>query len=422
LNKTKAAARKLNFTKRSLEALPARTEGGRNTVFDFHTPGLGFTVFPTGVRTFFHLRLVRGYPQRTTIGRFPEVSVEQARGKASELNASLAKWKLNNYAGGTPFDSRRDLTLQELTDQYVEKQIRIHASRPDRAAEAVEWRINKYLSSWKNRKLGSIRKADVVELHDQLGRDCGQTNANRTVQMLRTMFYWAEDAEIWQGVNPAARIKMFHEEKRSRFLQPNELPLFFNALSKEKNPDFIDFVNLALWTGARRGDILSMRWEDISLEDNRWDVPHPKNRTPYSVPLTPEAVAILQNRMLRISESPWVFPSGGKTGHVVDLRKPWERLLKTANLNDANLRQHDLRRTLGSYQATLGTNLTIIGKSLGHRSLAATQVYAQVNLDTVRNSVMAATRTMIAASKPKPISKLTPLLKHKALKAGRSDG
>ena len=67
-----------------------------------------------------------------------------------------------------------------------------------------------------------------------------------------------------------------------------------------------------------------------------------------------------------------------------------------------NLRQHDLRRTLGSYQAAGGTSLGIIGKSLGHKSLAATAIYAQLDLDPVREAVLTATRTMIAASKKKP--------------------
>jgi len=77
-------------------------------------------------------------------------------------------------------------------------------------------------------------------------------------------------------------------------------------------------------------------------------------------------------------------------------------LLKRAGLADKDLRQHDLRRTLGSYQAAGGTSLGIIGKSLGHKSLAATAIYAQLDLDPVRESVLSATRTMIAASKKKP--------------------
>jgi len=422
LPKTRKPTHKLNFTKRSLELLPVRNDGGRLTVFDEHTAGLGFTVFPSGVRSFFHLRLVRGYPQRTTIGRFPDLSVEQARGKASELNTALAKWRLNGYAGETPFETRHDPTLDDLATQYVERQIRAHAAHPDRAAKAVEWQVAKYLASWRNRKIGSIRKADIVGLHERLGRECGKPTANRTVQMMRAMFYWAEEAGLWQGVNPAAGVKFFHESKRTRFLQPDELPRFFATLAKEKNVDLRDFVNLAMWTGARRGDVFSMRWENVSLDDNRWQVPDPKNRTPYSVPLTPEAIEILEARKGRAKDSPWVFPSRGRTGHIVDLKSAWRKLLERAHLGDKDLRQHDLRRTLGSYQAAQGTNLNIIGKSLGHTSIAATQIYAQLNLDPVRASVMSATRTMIAASKKKPKQLKALEAKTNQLNTGRANG
>jgi integrase len=387
-------------------------------VFDKNTAGLGLVVFPSGIRSFFHLRFVRGYPQRTTIGRFPEVSVEQARGKASELNAALSNWKLSGYRGETPFETKRDPTLDHLATQYVEKHVKAHASRPEHAAKSANWQFAKYLGSWRNRKVGSIRKTDVLELHDRLGRETGKHTANRTVQFLRALFYWADEAGIWQGVNPATGIKLFHEAKRTRFLQPTELPQLFAALTKETNIDLRDFVNLAMWTGARRGDILSMRWANLFLDDNRWQVPDPKNRTPYLVPLTPEAIKILRDRWEFVQNSPWVFPSRGRTGHVVDLKAAWRKLLQRAKLD--GLRQHDLRRTLGSYQAAQGTSLKIIGESLGHKSLAATQVYAQLNLDPVRASVMSATRTMIAASKKPTGQRTVSKTKRKQLTAEHS--
>jgi integrase len=348
------------------------------------------------------LRFVRGYPQRTTIGKLEEVSIEEARGRADELNAGLARWKLVNYNGASPFQTRRDPTLDDLVDHYVEKHVKAHAARPERAEKDIDWKVEKYLESWRTRKAGSISKADVVDLHARIGSKSGRHSANRVVQFLRALFYWAKKAGISDGENPAAGVTLFHEPKRTRYLEPIELPLFFLALRKEKNVDLRDFVNLAMWTGARKNDVLSMRWESVSVDDNRWLIPDPKNRTPYTVALTPEAVAILRDRKKGSKDSPWVFPSRGRTGHIVDLKTAWKKLLKRAGLTGKDFRIHDLRRTLGSYQAAQGTSLNIIGKSLGHKSLAATQIYAQLDLDPVRASVMSATRTMIAASKKKP--------------------
>lgn len=398
--KTKRTPEKFHFVKEKLSTLRTRPKEDRRIVFDEHTAGLGLVVFPSGTRTFFHLKYVNSYPRRTTIGRFPDLSIEQARGKASELNSKFARWKMDGFAGESPLVKRQSPTLADLAAQYVEKHLRQHAARPGKAAEAVEWQIGKYLASWKNRKAGSIRKTDVVSLQEEIGEKHGKTTANRVLQTLRAIFNFAKDGELYAGENPATRVKLFHEEKRTRFLQPDELGKLFRALKKESNRDLCDFVNLALWTGARRGDVLSMRWVDVFLDNNRWEVPHPKSRRPYNVALTPEAVAILRNRRKRTKESQWVFPGSGETGHLVNLKSAWRKLLKRAKIT--GVRIHDLRRTLGSYQAAQGTSLQIIGKSLGHQSVQATQIYSQLNLDPIRESVMAATRAMLAAGKKKP--------------------
>src|ERR1019366_4763923 len=115
--------------------------------------------------------------------------------------------------------------------------------------------------------------------------------------------------ELWTGQNPAAKIRLFHEEKRQRFLQPDELPRLFMALKEEPSRDLADFTLLALWTSARKADVFGMRWEDVRLDENRWDIPDPKNREPYPVPLTPEAVQILRDRLsTRKDDNPFVFP------------------------------------------------------------------------------------------------------------------
>ncbi len=398
-------AHKVNFTKRVLAALPVPRDDDRLIVFDTQTAGLGFVVFSSGVRSFFHRRLVRGVAQRTTLGRFEDLSIDQARGEASKLNARIAAWKLSAYRGESPFEKRQDAgTFGDLVEKYIERHVRGHASHPERAIQEVRWAVNKHLASWKNRKLDAVSRNDVVNLHEAVGRK-HKVTANRLVQLIRRVYNWAAapDVGLHRGENPARHIKLFHESKRTRFLKPAELPLFFTALRQEANAALRDYVNLALWTGARRSDVLSMRWQDLGLDDNRWEIPHPKNRNPYIVPLTPEAVKILRDRRALANGSEWVFPSKrGRAGHIANFKRSWKKLLSRAGLADKDLRQHDLRRTLGSYQAARGTSLGIIGKSLGHRSLAATAIYAQLDLDPVRESVMSATRAIIKASKKKP--------------------
>jgi integrase len=390
---------RFNFTLRAIASKPTPTKK-RATYHDERVPELGLMIQPTGHRSYYWFRKVRGIGTWRTIGSVGDVTIEQARNKARGFSTQAGTWKISGYQVDNPFEKRPgEPTFNEVVEDFIERHVKGHAKRPEAAEKGLRWQVDKYLSSWKNRKIGTIRRDDVMELHRKLGEPHKYT-ANRTLQLVRALFYWARDEKGWNGKNPAAHIKLFHEEKRKRFLQPDELARLFTALRKEPNPDLRDFVNISLWTGARRGDVLSMRWQDISLTDNRWSVPDPKS-DPYTIPLTTEAVTILRDRLRRrVNDASWIFSSHGRTGHLVNLKKPWKKLLERAKIND--LRIHDLRRTQGSYQAGQGTSLLVIGKSLGHKTTAATQVYAQLQLDPVREAMAAANQTMSTAMRRRP--------------------
>jgi integrase len=125
-----------------------------------------------------------------------------------------------------------------------------------------------------------------------------------------------------------------------------------------------------------------------------WCIAKTKNGTAQTVTLSPEAVTVLKSR--KAGEGEFVFPGEGKTKHIVEPKKAWAALLKAAGIE--NLRIHDLRRTLGSWQARTGASLPIIGKSLNHKTHQATAIYARLDLDPVRQSVNTATAAMMEAA------------------------
>jgi integrase len=139
-----------------------------------------------------------------------------------------------------------------------------------------------------------------------------------------------------------------------------------------------------------------MRWPEIAWERATWTIPAEKAKEDEAIDIALSAVAlrILEKRRAE-STSEWVFPGRGRTGHLMEPKTAWKRIVDRASLQD--LRLHDLRRTLGSWQAATGASLPIIGKSLGHKSIAATQIYARLNLDPVRESVRRATDAMLLA-------------------------
>jgi len=397
---SESAAIRFHFTEREVARIKPPSEK-RSSYRDTEVRELGLLVQPSGFKSYFWFRKVRGRGVWKTIASTADVPLDQAREQAKSWSVAAATWKRGGYKEEeNPFGRpRQEPTFEMVVDAYISRHLRAHANHPDRAEKDARWTLDKYLSQWKSSKLGEISRTKVRQLHDNLGKKNGRYTANRVLQFLKTTFNFGISQEMWRGENPAAGIKLFHEAKRTRFIQQDEMPRLFEALKTEENPDLVDFVLLSLSTGARKSDVTGMRWQDVQLDDNRWQVPSPKNNVPYTIALPREAVKILKNRQ-RNRVNDWVFPSHGKSGHLMGLKRRWAELLKRAGIE--NLRQHDLRRTFGSWQATGGASLIVIGKSLGHSSLGATAIYSQLALDPVRASVESAVSDMFAAGKKRP--------------------
>jgi integrase len=381
--------KRFHFTKKRIDALPAPTNGERAYFYDDQVRGLTLAVSPLGKKSFVLYRKVAGRPERITIGPYPDLTIEQARGQAQHMNSVIAQ-------GGNPAAERRsvraEMTLQELFDTYLT----LYAKERTRSWKHTEGLFKQHFHRWSLRKLSSINKADVVALHAYIGRTSGQYAANRAVELLRAMFNRASNDWGLEAPNPAAGVRAFKERKRERFLDGTELPRFFKALSEEPNETIRDYIFVSLLTGARRSNVEQMKWQEIDWTRAEWLIPAEKAKgdEPIRIALHPTTLEILMRRQAE-ARSEWVFQGKGRTGHLVDEKSAWKGILNRASLTD--LRLHDLRRTLGSWQAATGASLPIIGKSLGHSSLRATEVYARLNLDPVRAAVTKAVDAMMLA-------------------------
>ena len=399
---------KLNFTKKALANLAPGEK--RYNIFDTGVSGLGVAIYPSGQKTFFHLKKVQGWPERTTIGTFRDLSVENARSSASGLNHKFATWKANDYQGQAPREKRsRVPTLGEVLHHYCEHHLAANAKNAAAATKYAHWQFDFYLASWRNRPLGSITRKDVRDKHADIGAVHGHVSANRAATFIRTLFNHAvhPDIALWEGANPARNPKkfLFHEESRERTIERREAPNFFKQLANEPHRDLRDFILLALSIGARRGSILSMRWDQIDWQRGLWTIPSPKSRKknakPHILPLTKFAVAVLK---ARDDKSEWVFPgkkSKDKTKdrHLTTVKKPWAKFLKRTGIG--NLRVHDLRRSLATAEGETGASTELIQRTLGHTDdSAATRIYDRSQRqDDVRGAQNAGFRALLAAGK-----------------------
>jgi len=423
------------FTVPTLNSLKAPLKGTivyKDTKADF----LSLYITSTGIKTFFVRKRIKGRDQRLVIGRYPIFSIEQARRKALIFCGTIADRK--DPLEEARKEKQNKKTFGQHCNEYMERYSKLHK----KSWKYDEYEINQYLSDWFPKRLSDIKKSDVESKHEKIGRENGKTHANTIVRRISALFNKAIEWG-WEGINPAKGVKKFKERSRDRFIMPNELPYFLEALREEQNEDLRDYITLLLMTGARKTNAKMMRWEEISVELKQWRIPDPKNGEPYIIPLTHDAMKIIERRRVNINNSPWVFPQkSNPQKHIIDPKKAYKRIVAVATLKSWNthaptaefinkhryklrsyyaeyttveklmglaekenyclppvfvdLRIHDIRRTFGSYQALAGASLPIIGKSLGHKSLKSTQIYARLNLDPVRASIEKATEAMFS--------------------------
>ena len=395
---------RFNFTKPKLDALGSAEK--RIAYHDGKTPGLILLVYPSGVKTFFLQKKLAGRAERIRLGNFPAMTIEQARTKAAQVHGAIAH---NENPAAVRRSVKAEPTFGEVFDTFLKKK-RNRAGKPlsTKTVESYQVTVKEHMSGLVNLKLSQITADRLRSL-----KISSDAQNNRVRAIISSVFNWVVSEGLADVANPAKAIKNRFIKSRERFLQPDELPKFFTAL---ETSGLRDFFMMCLLTGARKSNVLSMRWKDINLEEAIWMIPKTKNGDSQRVPLTPEAIQILHERYRQaIINAVWVFPGAGKTGHLVEPKRAWTSILEKAGL-DEHLRIHDLRRTLGSWQARAGASLTVIGKSLGHKSQQATAIYGRLDLDPVRQSVEQATSAMLAAGKPKSaIDTVTPCKKGERL-------
>jgi integrase len=375
---------KHNFTKLFIISLSPAPEGKRNYYKDNKVNGLEIMVTDKGSKSFKVTKKKNGRIIRVTLGKYPDLSIENARKKAHEVNAQIADGINPNEEKGK---LNQEITFGDLFREFIER----YAKKHKKTWQDDERDIKRLCSHWFKKRISTITNQDVRALHEKLGNNTPYM-ANRMLAKIKVMYSKAIEWG-YAGINPTKNIKKFKEESRDRFIQPDEFPKFFKSLSQEENSMARDYIYLSLYVGARQGDILAMRWEQIDFTSKKWRIPRPKNQEPHTIPLIKEAIKILENRKkenkklnLSDSQKQWVLPSHkSQAGHLTEPKKAWSRILKKAQIE--NLRMHDLRRTLGSYQAIGGASNNIIGKTLGQKSQSTTAIYARLNLDPVQDSM-----------------------------------
>jgi integrase len=403
----------LRLTAQTVQSLKPKPQ--RVDYFDATTPGFGLRLTPGGVKTWFFMYRVNGKRlRRWTIGRYPTLSLADAREKMKIASGDLAKGGIDPAA--TKIQSRTARTIDDLAAEYLTK----HAMVKKKSWRADDWQLKKdILPAWRYRPVQDIKRLDVVALLDDIADPNGRNAPQSAVHVRRLLskmfnFALARDYGIEynpvQGTDPPA-----HGGRRTRVLDGREIGALEHGLDRERDNGYAltaAWQRLILLTGQRPGEVLAMEWNKLELgkREGWWTVRMSKNGDPIRAALSVQAVACLrelakgsrqrheeiernmEGRRERREFSQFVFPAGARArsrttvGADGEAQKAYEdrhmsgtlhnaceRIRENAGIDDYN--PHDLRRTAGTTMAELGVPRFIIERVLNHTDRTVTSVY-----------------------------------------------
>lgn len=344
--------------------------------------------------------LVEGFNSRVFIVRSQrknESTSYHRIGSAEYLSVDQAKSMAMSYLiTETPLNRVKatNLTVLELCGLFIERYAKVHNK---------SWKIQEgicrlyIIPYWGDRKINSIRRSDMQELHTELGKT-KPYQANRVREIVSKMWNLAE---LWEYVpshypNPAKGIREYREFSRDRFLSAEEVRRLYIAMRKLDTSPFIELaITIMLLTGMRKTEVLKLKWTDIDFERKEIRLAETKSGRKHYVPISD----LLKMYLLSAKRTnQWVIPAG-RYGEIDKPRntitKAWKRIRKEAGLQDVWL--HDLRRTVGAWLACSGNSLLLISKILNHTSPHVTEVYARFHKQPLQDAMESHSKEFAAA-------------------------
>lgn len=369
----------LNLTAAAIHKLQYDPSGpSRQVLWDEKVAGLGVRVMPTGNRSYVLSYRLHGRSRLMHLGRVADFeNVKDARDTATEHLRLIRRDKLDPLA-----ERRRERTAGTLKQMFKQWLAAIEKKRSAATIKNYRYYVDGYLTELGSHRPQDVTRGDVRRLHAKLTEANGAITANRCAQTLRAAFSWAlkQDADTLPPgfVNPCAGLEFNREKPRDEFIAPDELPAVVREVQAIADPWVRGFLWLMLLTGARGGELLRLKWSDVSLEAGEIVLRETKNKTDFRLKIPGAAVDLLRS-MPRSSDDS-VFPAtrrGAKRPHMDRPRAAWAGVLKRAGIT-RRITLHDVRRSTGVLLSARGFTAEQIARQLNHKSNITARIYVRI--------------------------------------------
>jgi integrase len=389
----------VKLTARGVAALPI-PPSGRVEYFDSTLPGFYIRVAASGVKSYGVFYRAGGRLSRHTIGRTPPLELADARDFADEL---LSKVKLGANPQAEKIAARRALAFGDLAGRFIA------ARRPNLApSTAVEYErlATKYLAPLARIPGAELRRSDVRELLERIAESSGPVQSNRVFQFVRAVCRWAVREDYLDTSPVEAMQRPRKESSRERVLSDDEIRALWMGTAKE-TAGVRAFVRALLLLGQRRGETLTMRWQDLDLAAKipLWTIPgsHRKGGRVHAVPLPPAMKEIIEG-LPRKGERVFGMGDWNILRWWTPLR---ERAMRAAGSVEPYT-MHDLRRTVRTGLSRLGVASETAERVIGHKAVGLAAVYDVYDRLPEKASALSAWAAHVAQVLQQPASKTKP--------------
>lgn len=414
----------MKITKLAVDKLPIPlvTDTGtraQKRYYDDTLKGFGVRVTSGGTKAFFIEKLIKRKLCRITIGRYPDLTVEMARKEANKLLGQIAM-------GIDPIAEKRTermraVTLNDVFDDYL----KARKSLKQTTITNYNQILQKAFPNWRNKPLVSITKDKITKYHEQLGAAHGEAYANLAMRVLRALFNFAagqyEDSQGKSLIheNPVKRLSQtrawYRIERRQTFIRSHELAAWYAAVQQLTNDTLRDYLLFILFTGLRRQEAATLKWDHVDLVSKTLTITETKNNESHTLPLSDFLEHLLKQRKATKINA-YIFPGTGAAGHIVEPRK---QMAKVTMLSDIAFTVHDLRRTFITIAESLDISAYALKRLLNHKMTNdVTAGYIVADVERLRKPMQLITDYILKCmevKKPADIIAIQPMEKEEVL-------
>lgn len=410
------------FTKATLLELPVPCHGKRTEYADSAVNGLRLRVTFTGTKSFCVVRKRNNKFFRVTLGKFPDLTVEQAREMAVRTLGEVATTRQN------PNDQKqarknKAITLSDALAEYIK-------SRQHRIKQTT---INQYMGilsnfsgDWFKTPLASIDRERVESRHQAITKGGvwfgdkpqragvaigSKAQADLWARVLRAVYRYSHDHyrdTDGKRLLPdpptmvlSTKRKWHGKTRKTSRIRNNELSRWLGAVDAVRQRSIIsrddfavsvcDALDVALFTGLRRAEVFGLEWSRVNISGRYFWIDETKNGDPLELPITDTLLAIFERRkVVRTDNNPFLFPAA-KGGVITDPRRVIDQIsyetMQEGTQNQIHFTCHDARRTFGSVAELAGVGSYILKRLMNHRTLRSgdvTQGYLHFSADELQ--------------------------------------